>query len=104
RVGSIRVQPSQRIAAKTPLEISLSADDQGLSGVASVQVGVAQPGTNQFAAEPPVVEAVLTPEGSWAASFPTEGLVPGTHRLLLTATDRVGNTSLPTPLSIDVLS
>jgi|GEM_PF-1432749 len=104
RLGSIRVQPSQRIAAKTPLEISVSADDNGLSGVASVQVGVAQPGTSQFAAEPPPVEAVLTPGGTWAASFPTEGLVPGTHRLLLTATDRVGNTGPPTPLSIDVLS
>lgn len=104
RLGGMRVQPSQRIAAKTPLEISCSADDHGLSGVASVEVGVAQPGTNLFAAQPPVVEAVLTPEGSWAASFPTEGLVPGTHRLLLRAIDRVGNISSPSTLSIDVLS
>src|SRR5690606_7448466 len=104
RLGSVRVQPSQRIAAQTPLEISVSADDSGLSGVASVQVGVAQPGTSQFAAAPPAVEAVLTPGGTWSASFPTDGLVPGAHRLLLKATDRVGNASLPTPVSIEVLS
>src|SRR5690606_38943998 len=41
QLGSIRVLPSRKVVKETPLEVSASAHDNNLSGVAGVKVGVA---------------------------------------------------------------
>lgn len=104
RLGAVRVLPSRIIGEGKPLEISVSADDAGLSGVASVRFGFAAPGTNDFATVPPPVAAVSTPGGSWAATVPTVGIPPGSQRLLMQAVDRVGNASPPEAVVIEIRS
>jgi len=104
RLGAARVLPSRIVGEGKPLEISVSADDAGLSGVASVRFGFAAPGTNDFAAVPPPVAAASTPGGSWAATVPTAGLPPGSQRLLMQAVDRVGNASTPEAVVIEIRS
>ncbi len=104
RLGAARVLPSRIIGEGKPLEISVSADDAGLSGVASVRFGFAAPGTNDFATVPPPVAAASTPGGSWAATVPTAGLPPGSQRLLMQAVDRVGNASTPEAVVIEIRS
>jgi len=103
RVGAVRIMPGRIAVLGQPLEISLNADDD-LSGVLSVRCGFAKPGTEQFADQPPPVDAGLTGGGTWAASVPTEGLVRGSYRLLLQATDRVGNASRPEAVLIELRS
>jgi len=103
RVGAVRIMPGRVAVLGQPLEVSLNVDDD-LSGVLSVRCGFAKPGTEQFADKPPPVDAGLTGGGTWAASVPTEGLVRGSYRLLLQATDRVGNASRPEAVLIELRS
>lgn len=104
RVGALRVLPGRRVVQPEPIEISAGVDDDGLSGVAMVQIGFAAPGTTDFLTTAPPVEAVPTPGGTWVATIPTDAVPAGSHRLLIKATDRVGNESRPESVAVEVVS
>lgn len=103
-LASFRVLPSRRVVQGDPLQVSVSADDHGLAGVAEVKIGWAADGRLDFADAPAAVEAELGAGGVWAAEVPTQGLASGLQQLLVQATDRVGNLSEPHRLAITVLS
>ena len=104
RLLANRIVPGRQIVEGTALQVSVSVDDDGLSGVAGVKVGFAAAGTSEFAVEPPPVEAALTAGGTWFAELPTEMVKPGPQRLLIQAIDRVGNLSATDSVAIDLLS
>jgi hypothetical protein len=104
RVGALRILPSRRAVQPEPIEISAGVDDDGLSGVATVQIGFAAPGTTDFSTTSPPVEAVPTTGGTWVATVPTDTVPAGSHRLLIKATDRVGNQSRPESVAVEVVS
>ena len=103
-LGGLRVLPSRRVPEATPLQISISADDNDLSGVRLVKIGVAKPGTKEFAETPAAVEASMTVGGVWSAELDTTGLEPGNHLILAQAVDQVGNQSLPRSAPLEILS
>lgn len=103
-LGGLRVLPSRRVPEATPLSISVSANDNDLSGVRSVQIGVAKPGTKEFAETPAAVSASRTVGGVWSAELDTTGLQPGNHLILAQAVDAVGNQSLARSAPLEILS
>jgi hypothetical protein len=102
KVTAIRIDPGRVVTIGKALDLSLSVDDFGLSGVASVKCGFALPGTTQFPPAPSPVEATFSGGGTWTANVPTMGQKGGPHRLLIQVTDAAGNASTPESIEIEL--
>ena len=86
------IEPPRNLTVREgePLALSITATDENLAGVEKVEVAV-DPGTGQFAKDPPPSAASPGSQGRWEAKVPTDKLRPGRYRLLIRATDRAGN-------------
>jgi hypothetical protein len=105
RVYQPRLRPGPQLAPGAEAELSVLATDDDLSGVATVEVTVDVEGTGKFGGENKPVPAKQDPEtGIWAAKLSTKDLAVGVHRVLLRATDHVGNVGEVTTLNIRVMS
>ena len=92
------LQPRLRPGAEIPLgeefELSVLATDDDLSGVAKVEAAIDVAAIGRFAEKPKPVPAEQDPDtGAWIAKLPTAKLPLGAYRLLMRATDQVGNVS-----------
>lgn len=70
--------------------VTVSASDDQQSGVGKVEVGFDRENKGEFGAAPPI-PAVPLGDGRWLAKLPVDLAVPGPTRLLVRATDKVGN-------------
>ena len=105
RVIQPRLKPGADVPLGGELEVSVLASDDDLSGVAKVETAFDLQQTGKFAEEPKPVEAKQdATTGAWVAKLPTAGLSAGAYRLLLRATDRVGNEGNYETLSVRILS
>jgi hypothetical protein len=86
-----------------PLDVAVLASDENLSGVEKIEVAV-DPGTGQFAKDPPPSVATADNQGRWVARIATDKLKAGNYRLLIRATDRAGNASAIVKARLQVLS
>jgi Carboxypeptidase regulatory-like domain len=86
------IEPPRNLSTQEgqPLALSITATDEHLAGVEKVEIAV-DPGSGQFAKDPPPSAASPGNQGRWEAKVPTDKLRPGRYRLLIRATDRAGN-------------
>lgn len=92
-IDRVTLKPGPTVVHGKKLDVLVAADDQGLSGVAKVEVGFDIKELGKFAEDPAPIPAVVDGSGRWAVQLPTEALTPGGYQLLVRATDRVGNAS-----------
>ncbi len=97
RLSRINVSDNGETAAGQPIQITARADDQGLSGVASVSAGIDLSGLGIIGPGTIMVPAKADDDDSWSVTLPTEKLTPGAYFVVLQATDPVGN---PGPVSV----
>jgi hypothetical protein len=91
RIERIEVLPADLVIIGKESDLAVWAVDGDLSGVAKVEAAFDVGGLGQFAAERPPLPANRQPDGRWTAKLPTADLKPGVARLLVRATDQVGN-------------
>ncbi len=86
-----RVEPTGVAEIGKPLRVAATAEDDGLSGVNLVEVGIDIDGKGEFSEAAPPLKATRSAEGQWIAELPTATLQAGRTSLLVRATDKVGN-------------
>jgi hypothetical protein len=93
RIDRIQLRPARPLVLDKDKEIEalVWVNDGDLSGAAGVQGLVDTQGLGKFAPDAKPVPGVQDPERHWLLKLPAAGLLPGTHRLLLRAIDKVGN-------------
>ena len=106
RVFQPRLKPGPEILQGTKeLEVSVLTSDDELSGVAQVEAAFDLQETGRFAPDAKPVLAALNPAaGTWDVTLPVDALSPGAYRLLLRATDAVGNVGDYATVNVRVLS
>lgn len=103
RLTQLGTVPAERVAAGAPLQIVASGNDGDSSGIEQVLAGFAADDSRTMLQTPAPVPLKLT-DGRWVGSADTTGLTPGPAILLLQATDRAGNRSVPLRRAIRVIS
>jgi len=93
RIERVRVKPAGVAAIGSQVEVSCLALDGDLSGVASVEMTIDQQGTAEFEGNLPPTPAKLGADRRWTAQLDTTPIGAGTYRVLIRATDQVGNVS-----------
>ncbi len=89
---SVGVSPPEAVAVGETLAVAARVSDGGMSGVAQVEAALDTTGVGEFGEKTPAVLATKDSLGIWRAEFPISDKVPpGTHSVLLRATDRAGN-------------
>jgi hypothetical protein len=92
RIDRIELNPPGEVTIGKELIVSVWATDGELSGVGKVEVALDVAGIGKFAKVPPPMPAKLEPSGRWTVKLPT-AVESGSYRVLVRATDKVGNES-----------
>ena len=103
-LSNIQLQPGPVVVTGSEIQVSVEASDRDLSGLDKVEAAFDLAGLGEFAPAPPPQVASQEPGGRWMAKLATAALTPGTHTLLLRATDKVGNSSGYSRVSVRVVT
>jgi hypothetical protein len=106
RVFQPRLKPGPEFPQGTKeLEVSVLTSDDELSGVAQVAAAFDLLETGSFPPDAkPVLAVPNATTGTWDLKLPAADFAPGTYRLLLRATDAVGNVGDYAMVTVRVLS
>ncbi|MBX3436565.1 MAG: hypothetical protein KF861_03675, partial [Planctomycetaceae bacterium] len=104
QLSDSELQPGPTVVIGQPLVLLASADDAGLSGVASVQAGFDPSRTGLFDDKVQPLAAVPTEDGRWRVEAPTDKLEQGRHLLLARSIDNAGNAESPHLFWVDVIT
>jgi hypothetical protein len=103
-IERIELKPAEPLVAGAELEVAARVNDHDLSGVAKVEAALDTLELGKFAEDPKPVPLVLQSDGSWTAKLPTADLKAGGCRLLVQATDKVGNVSSYSSVKVLVIT
>jgi hypothetical protein len=103
RIESVKLVPPL-VSAGPDEEITVSATDDELSGVAKVEAGFDPLGTGQLGPLSPPKILQRDDSGHWVGKLPTKELSPGALMLLVRATDKLGNVGEYTKVKVHVLT
>jgi hypothetical protein len=103
-IEQVERQPAGVVEVGAPLVIAVPVVDDELSGVASVEAAFDVVGTGEFAEEPAPAPAKQADDGRWSVELDTAALPSGAYRVLLRATDKVGNAGRYESLPVEVLT
>lgn len=92
-VTGIELTPDVVVQQGVDMNLTVGADDRGLSGLAAVQLQVNRKLNGLWDAAGEIVQCERNAEGSWAGVLPTKELIPGRISVLVMAMDRAGNAS-----------
>lgn len=104
RLAAVALTPPEMIEIGKPLGVTVTADDRGLSGVATVELQLDVQRRGTWDAKAPAITAARMTDETWSATVPTANILPGTYSLLARATDALGNVSLPLPTKVRLLT
>jgi hypothetical protein len=103
RVGALELRPAGTAVIGNNVVVSALADDLGLSGVAKLEAAFDLDRSGKLGSSAPPVGGALSDDGRWTASVPTAGMSGGSYNLLVRATDKAGNASVPARASIRLI-
>ena len=96
--------PNRNVSPEEEFQVRIMAEDGGLSGVASVKIGFADPLEFKFNEKSPPIAAEKQLDESWLAILPLADSPLGVRTILIAATDQVGNVSKFKKIKINIVS
>jgi hypothetical protein len=93
RIHRIEVDPERACTVGEALTVVVWATDDGLSGIAKIEIGLDVKRDGTLAAELKPKVAQQDPEGRWTAKLETGDYPPGEFALLVRASDQLGNSA-----------
>ncbi len=104
KITGSELMPDVVIKQGEDLNVTVGAEDKGLSGVALVQLQVDRKLNGLWDPAGAAIECARTAEGSWNGALPTADLIPGRINVMIRATDRAGNVSPISKTHFELLS
>ncbi|MFT7633210.1 MAG: hypothetical protein ACI87E_004265, partial [Mariniblastus sp.] len=89
-IQRVLLEPGSVVTPEDELKVRIVVDDDEMSGVASVTLGMANQ-EGELSQEIPLVAAEKQPDNSWLGIIPLADVSLGKNELLISATDVVGN-------------
>lgn len=102
-IQHVELQPGRTVAQMSELQVLVTATDDQQSGVGKVELALDVENRGEFGAAPPVAAAPAG-SGRWLAKLPVETPNAGPTRLLVRATDKVGNVGEYTKVPVEVIT
>lgn len=104
RIRRVAVSPPGPVVIGTPIQLTINASDNDLSGIARVEMAFDAERTGQIPIKAKLIPAELGADEKWHAIVATKDLTPGLHSLLVRAIDRVDNVGEVTKVKLVAIS